>query len=135
MAAWLTSRMPAPISSAKPIASTTTTPICHVPVPISCTSRSAIRMPTATPSASSTARRRGWPRESPSASTADTGAKNGWGWPTISLAACHATAAARPVCRISSQAPVTRSSRRRAEERTAATAWASRRRSVRSLTR
>ena len=40
---------PPPSSSAAPMASATTTAICHVPVPITKTSRSATRIPSATP--------------------------------------------------------------------------------------
>jgi hypothetical protein len=42
------------------------------------TSRSAMAIPTATPMASSTARRRRSPTVRPSVTTADIGAKNGW---------------------------------------------------------
>ena len=61
VAACDTSSGPPPSSSAAPIASAVTTPICHVPVPIRTTSRSATRIPRATPKAISTARRRRWP--------------------------------------------------------------------------
>ncbi len=88
------------------------------PTPISRTSAAAIPIPTATPIESSTARRRGWPRESPSEMTAAAGAKKGCGWPTISFASAQATPAARADWRIAGQAPETCSSRTRVAPRT-----------------
>ena len=56
--AWVASSGPPPTSVAASIARPVTTPTCQVPVPMPATSRSAIAMPTETPIASSTARRR-----------------------------------------------------------------------------
>ena len=69
---------PPPTSVAASIARPQVTPICQVPVPIAATSRSAIAIPTATPIASSTARRRRSPTVRPSVTTAEMGAKKGW---------------------------------------------------------
>jgi hypothetical protein len=54
----VTSSGPPPTSSAVLMAKTTRTAICHPPVPIPRTNRSAMKIPTATPRASSVARRR-----------------------------------------------------------------------------
>ena len=71
------SSVPPPTSVAASMARPVTTPTCHVPVPIALTSRSAMKMPTETPIASSTARLRRWPTVRPSVMTAEMGAKKG----------------------------------------------------------
>jgi hypothetical protein len=71
------SSVPPPTSVAASMASPVTTPTCQVPVPIALTSRSAMKMPTETPIASSTARLRRWPTVRPSVMTAEMGAKKG----------------------------------------------------------
>lgn len=85
------------MSVAAVMASPTTTAICQVPVPIAETNASAIAMPTATPTAISTARRRRWPTVSPRVITAATGAKNARSCPNTSVATSQAMAAATDV--------------------------------------
>ena len=86
IAAWVAKIWPEPRKTAAPIASRTTRASGAAPGPTSSTRPSAIAMPTATPSASSTARRPRWPTVIPSVMIAATGAKNGRTWPTTSVA-------------------------------------------------
>ena len=71
----------------------------------------------ATPSASSTRARPRWPTVRPSVMIAETGAKNGRGWPNTSVATSHATDAATAICTIEREASARRSKRGRIESR------------------
>ena len=82
-------------------------------------------MPTATPTASSIARRRRWPIVSPSVITAEIGAKKASSWPTTSVATSHASAAAMDVCRIGRALVMIRSRRERRPAREASLACSS----------
>src|SRR3954447_5519933 len=99
-AAWVARRGPPPTSRAAAIARATTSAIWAAPVPMTYTRASATRIPTATPTETSTARRPRWPTESPSAITADTGAKKGRECISTCLAISHAPAAASAVWRM-----------------------------------
>ena len=74
-------------------------------------------MPSATPNASSAARRPRWPTVSPSVTIADTAAKNGCWWPSTSVAISHASAADIAAWKIERQASRSRSRRVRIEVR------------------
>src|SRR5829696_4538171 len=108
---------PDPSSSATVIESETTTASCHQPSPSWITSRSATAIPSVTPRTTSTARRPRSPCVSPSVIIAETGAKNGWSCPTISVATSHASVAASVACRIARAAWRSRSARMRADSR------------------
>src|SRR3954447_23161161 len=108
---WLIRSARPPASVAPTIAITTTTEICHAPLPISDTSRSPTAMPNATPSVSSTARRLRRPGASPSAMVAEMGAKNGVWWPIRSCATNQAAPAATAHWRIGIAAARTASTR------------------------
>ena len=86
---------PEPSSRATVMASATTRASCQAPVPTTSTRRSPTAIPSVTPTITSTARRPRWPRVSPSVMIADTGAKNGWAWPTTFVATSQAMTAAR----------------------------------------
>ena len=85
-AAWVAKICPLPRNRAVAIASGTTITSAPAPGPVSRTSTSATAIPTATPRASSSARLRRWPTVTPSVMIAAIGAKNGWAWPTTSVA-------------------------------------------------
>ena len=108
---------PDPSSSATDIASATTSASCHQPVPSPITSRSAIAIPSVTPSTTSTARRPRSPCVRPSVIIADTGAKNGRECPTASVATSQAIVAASVAWRIARAVSRSRSARTRAETR------------------
>ena len=74
-----TSSSPPPIATAAAIASTTITPTCHGPVPISWMIRSATAMPSTTPPTSWNARGARWPWVAPTAITAAIAANAGRG--------------------------------------------------------
>ena len=59
--AWMTSSWPDDTTIAMAMASTTTTAICHGPVPSTVTMRSPTSTPIATPTVTSTMRRSRWP--------------------------------------------------------------------------
>ena len=118
-------RAPPPTRVAAAMARPVTTAICQVPLPIAVTRASAIAIPTATPIASSTARRRRSPTVRPSVTTADMGAKNGLVWPTSSVATNQAMAAASEVCRIGRALAIMRSRRVRRPAREASAACSS----------
>ena len=108
---------PEPSSRATLIVNPTTTASCHQPTPIAVMTRSPMAMPSVTPSASSNARRPRSPTVSPSVMIAATGAKNGCGWPTSSVATIHATVAASITCRIERATLLRSSARARADAR------------------
>ena len=88
------SSVPPPTSVAASMASPVTTPTCQVPVPIALTSRSAMKMPTDTPIASSTARLRRCADGQAERDDGGDGREEGRPWPTISVAISHASEAA-----------------------------------------
>ncbi len=100
-----------PKNAAASTAAATHSAICHTPTPVIEISVSPTRMPTATPTNSSTARRIRCPSETFSTITAAIGAKNGRGRPSRSLATSQASPAPSPAWPASSQVPRTRRSR------------------------
>ena len=116
-AACVASICPLPRKIAAEVASATTSASWAVPVPIWSTSRSATAIPSATPSATSAARCPRWPTVMPSVMIADTGAKNGVGWPSTSVAISHASAADTDAWKIERHASRSRSTRVRHETR------------------
>ena len=88
--------VPPPTAAAVTIASTTTRPICHGPVPISRMMPSPMPMPMATPTTSSIVRLARCPTDEARVMTAAIGAKNGLGRPITSCATNQAMPGAEP---------------------------------------
>ena len=80
--ACVVSRTPRSMNRAIVAARNTTTATCHTPLPMRRTSTSPSATPIATPTASSATRRTERSAVNPSATHAQTGAKNGYGWCT-----------------------------------------------------
>ena len=87
------------------MASTTSTPICQAPVPMTEMSSVATVMPSTTPPTSWSARPVRWPCVTPTAITAAIAAKAGRGSGSSAVASSHATIAAVAFCTIGSMRP------------------------------
>ena len=104
-AASVTSSSPPPTASAVPMASTTRTPICQAPVPMTEMSSEATVMPSTTPPTSWSARPARSPCVTPTAITAAIAAKAGRGSGSSAVASSHAAIAAVAFCTIGSMRP------------------------------
>ena len=90
------------------MAITTTTAICHTPLPKRWTNRSPVNTPTATPIITSATLRSRWPNDMPRQMIAVTGAKNGRSCWSRSEATHHAAAAPSPHCTMKNSRLTTR---------------------------